>query len=139
MGIFGRESAADAARARRVGLWAQQRHPLALLAMVLGILAVIDSITMVIGIAAGLGAIVVGMLGLRRLKREPKRLGRRLCLTAIVLGIVGIGMSLTVYAWTTAVEARSLNSAVRIQKPPDCCLLSPHFLQFVYDPSRRPP
>ncbi len=93
MAFLGRESAADTARAERYRAWARARSPYALFAVLFGTVSVIDSITMVIGLACGIVALVLGVLGLRDLERNPTRLGHRLCVTAMGLGMLGIGLS----------------------------------------------
>ncbi len=99
MALFGRESAADEQRAERVRLWVQQRTGYSMASLLFGIIAVIDAWTMVIGFIAGLVAIGLGVMGLRDLRDKPHKCGRRLCKTAMALGVVGISLSLAIAAW----------------------------------------
>jgi hypothetical protein len=86
MALFGRESAADEARARRIKAWAEARSPYALFSTLLGVLAVLDFFTVVLGMSLGTTAIVLGALGLRDLRRRPHLTGARLCRLGVVLG-----------------------------------------------------
>lgn len=97
MALFGRESEADRQRAERVRQWVHARTPYALVGLACGLLAVVDSFTLVIGLAAGLAAIVLGIVALKQIERQPALLGRRLALAAIVLGAAGIVLSLVMW------------------------------------------
>ena len=97
MALFGRESEADRQRAERVRHWAQARTPYALVGLACGLLAVIDSFTLVIVIAAGVAAIVLGIVALKAIQRQPELLGRRLAVAAIVLGAFGVVLSLLMW------------------------------------------
>lgn len=97
MAFLGRESEADLRRAQRVRQWAQARNPNALAAMLFGLIAAVDWITIVLGIPCGLAAIVLGLRGLGQIRRANGQLGRRLCLTAIGLGSVGVLLSIAVW------------------------------------------
>ena len=61
-------------------------------------MSVLDAFTLVIGLSAGVAAIILGVLGLQDLKKHPDRLGRRLCYAGIALGLAGI--TLSVIMWT---------------------------------------
>jgi hypothetical protein len=100
MGFLGRESDADRRRAESVRRWATARNPNALFATMFGILAVIDSITMVIGLASGVVAIVLAIRGRRQLQQHPEQKGERLCIAALCLGVLGIVLSVTVWFLT---------------------------------------
>jgi len=98
MGFLGRESDADRRRAEAVRRWARARNPNALFALMFAILAVVDSITMVIGLASGVAAIVLAIRGRRQLRTHPGQLGGRLCSAALWLGAVGIALSI-IFWW----------------------------------------
>jgi hypothetical protein len=95
MAFLGRESAADQQRADRIKAWVQARSPYALFALGFGVVAVFDFFTG-LGVPLGIVAIVVGVLGLRDLRRRPELIGRRMCMTGITLGIVGVVLTI---AW----------------------------------------
>jgi len=99
MALFGRETSIESRRAERVGRWARQRHPYSLAAVLFGILAIVDSWTMVIGLVAGVAAITFGTLGLRALAHQPRLRGRRLSKVGIGMGALGIAMSLAIYLY----------------------------------------
>lgn len=92
MALFGRESDADQRRAERVRLWAQARSPQALFSVMLGLLAVVDFFTP-IGFIGGVAAIVLGVRARRHIRLNPHLLGGRLAMAGIVLGAVGIVLS----------------------------------------------
>lgn len=101
MALFGRETPAQSERIERVRRWVQARTPYGPVSTMLGLAAVVDSITMVIGVAMGLGAVVSGVAGLRDLARQPALLGRRLCYAGIVLGSAGLLASAAVWCLLT--------------------------------------
>ena len=90
MAFFGRESDADRDRAERIRHWAQSRSPYALASILFGIIAVLDAFTLVIGVAAGIMAVVLAGLGVADLNKQPHLIGRSLCKAGIVLGTIGI-------------------------------------------------
>lgn len=98
MALFGRESDADAQRAQRVRDWVQRRSPFALVSGMLGVMAMLDSFTGVLGVALGAAAIVLAVRGLRDLKQRPHLVGRRLCCTGLALGSVGVLVGVAI--WT---------------------------------------
>lgn len=98
MALFGRETRANVERAERYRVWAQARTPYALFGMLFGIISVLDSFTLVLGVPAGLLAVMLGWLARRDLQRNPEKLGHRLALGAIVLGCMGIGLAWLMWA-----------------------------------------
>ncbi len=98
MALFGRESDADRQRAERVRSWIRARTPFSLFSCLFGIVSVLDAFTLVIGLSAGVVAIVLAVLGLRDLREQPDLRGRRLCYAGIALGLAGVAMS--VIMWT---------------------------------------
>ena len=90
MAMFGRETEADRKRAERVRHWARARSPFALASMLFGIVALLDACTLVIGLGAGVLALVLGAMGLVDLSKRPHLLGRRLCQTGMILGALGV-------------------------------------------------
>lgn len=97
MAFLGRETEAEQARVARLGQWIRARSPLAVASVPMGVLAVLDFFTMVLGIGLGLLAVVLGMLGLRDIRRHPDLLGRRLAMTGIALGLCGLVLSAAFY------------------------------------------
>lgn len=100
MALFGRESEKDARRAERIREWAQARSPYTLFAFGASILSVVDSITMVIGIAAGIAAIILSLRGRRDLQCNPELTGHRLNTAALVIGCIGVVLSCAVFVVT---------------------------------------
>ena len=99
MSLFGRETRAEHDRAERIGLWVRARTPFALFSGLFGIVSVLDAVTILIGLAAGAAAVVLGMLGLRDVARRRGLRGRRLCYAGMALGFVGIGLSIGFGWW----------------------------------------
>lgn len=103
MGLFGKESSRDAARADAFKAWISARPGQAIVSLGLGVMAMLDAFTVVIGIAAGIAAVITGYQGLERLEREPELLGKRLCVSGMIMGTLGITLSLIlwliVYPW----------------------------------------
>lgn len=97
MSLFGRDTQYNVERARRCRNWVEARTPYGVIGILFGILSIVDSITMVIGAAAGLVAIVLGYIGLRDLKHRPHKMGSGLCTASIRLGLLGIVLSTAVW------------------------------------------
>ncbi len=74
-----------------------KRNGLGVAALVLGILAVVTSITVVGGIVLGLIAVVLGAVGRGRVRRREADNGG-MALTGIILGVVGILISAGIIA-----------------------------------------
>ena len=98
MAIFGRPSAGDQRRAERIRAWARARSPFAVCSGLLGVLAVVDSFTGILGVGFGVAAIVCAQRGLREIRERPGLAGRRLCILGRVLGMVGIAIGVLVWA-----------------------------------------
>ena len=92
MALFGKQSQADQKRAHAVKAWAQARSPYALFSSLFGAMAIIDSITGVLGVLFGLTAVVLGVRGLSDLKRRRHLLGHRLCYVGLTLGAAGMAI-----------------------------------------------
>lgn len=99
MAFLGRESEADKQRIERMRVWIHARTPYALISLALGLLAVVDFWTLILGVAAGVAAIVTGRRGLHEIRANPQLLGRRLCASGIALGGLGIALSLFMWKW----------------------------------------
>ncbi len=97
MAFLGRESQAERDRVERLGLWVRARSGYAVFSVPFGIVAVIDFFTMVLGVALGVLAIVLGVMGLREIKRRPPLLGRGLALTGIALGCTALVLTTLFY------------------------------------------
>ena len=106
MAFLGRDSERDLARIERFRHWAQARAPLALFSACLGLLSIVDCWTLILGVAAGIAAIITGILGLRDLKKRPELLGRKLCITGIILGAIGLVLSFAMWMWVFPALAR---------------------------------
>ena len=90
MAVFGRPSKTSVDRAARAKVWIEARTRLGLVSIMLGVIALIDAWTMIIGLLAGAAAIIVGQKGLRQIKEQPGLLGRRLCIAGTIMGAIGI-------------------------------------------------
>jgi len=97
MALFGKESVKDTARADAFKAWILARPGEAIISLCSGFLAVLDAFTVVIGLAAGVAAIILGRRGLKRIEQEPHQLGKRLCVTGMILGSLGITLSLLLW------------------------------------------
>jgi hypothetical protein len=97
MALLGRESQAERDRVERIGAWIRARSGLAVVSVPIGVVAVIDFFTLVLGVGLGVLAIVLGVLGLRELRRRPHLLGRRMAIAGIVLGCTAQALSTLFY------------------------------------------
>lgn len=98
MAMFGRESERDKQRAERVRSWVHARSPYAVVAPLMAALALVDICTP-IGLVLGPVSIVVGVLGLRDLRRRPELVGHRLCYAAIIGGAVASLLAAALWSW----------------------------------------
>jgi hypothetical protein len=96
MALFGKETEEDARRAQEWTQWAQERNPLALVSMVLGVFSVIELGAIPIFSLAGF---IVGIGALRQLKRgtSPQRLGHRLAWAGVSLSGVALVIGASLY------------------------------------------
>ncbi len=99
MPFLGRETQRDIDRTERAKRWITARSPYAIISAGAGLMAMVECITMVLGIIAGIAAIVTGRIGLRELREKPELLGRRLCIAGIVMGAIGIALSAAVWGY----------------------------------------
>ena len=97
MGFLGKESSKDVARADAFKAWISARPGEAIISMGAGAMAMLDAFTVVIGVLAGMAAIIIGRRGLKRIEQSPELLGKRLCKTGMILGSLGIVTSLVLY------------------------------------------
>ena len=97
MGIMGKESSRDKARADAFKAWITARAGESVISLGAGVVAMLDAFTVVIGLFAGVLAIVTGYRGLQHITAQPDLLGKRLCVTGMILGSVGIAMSLILW------------------------------------------
>lgn len=97
MAFLGRESQAERDRIERIGQWVRARSGYAVASVPLGVVAVVDFFTMVLGVMLGVGAIVLGLLGLREVRQRPELLGRRMAVTGIALGCVALTLTTLFY------------------------------------------
>ena len=97
--VFGRDSAKREQRAQQVHEWCHARSLYALVAGMLGIIAPIDGL---IFFPFALAAVIVGILGLRDLKKRPALLGKRLCILGIVGGTIGLTLAMLIHFLPTA-------------------------------------
>ncbi len=81
----------------------QQQQParggsgMAIAALVLGLFAVLTSLTVVGGVLLGLAAVVLGFVALRRIKRGLAG-GRVMAIIGIIAGLIGIALSIALVA-----------------------------------------
>lgn len=115
MPLFGRPNARDDQRAREYARWLQQRHPLAIVSLVLGIFSFIELGVLIL---PGVAGIVAGLIALRQLNRVPesaeqevgldgpppvKTRGHRLAWSGIVLSAVSLVMAAVFYSMRESV------------------------------------
>ncbi len=93
MALLGRDTEAQRQRAESVQAWVQARSPYALASAMLGLIAVVDALTLVIGAIAGLAAIAMAIRGFGDLRRLPGGFGRRLCYLGLGLGTLALTTS----------------------------------------------
>jgi hypothetical protein len=89
--LFGRQNERDERRAQAWGLWLQERHPLAVVSLVLGIISLIEcGVLLVFGIAG----IICGAVALKQLAdspaQDPPRLGHRLAWAGILASALSL-------------------------------------------------
>lgn len=94
MALFGRETVADQQRAERIKAWIAARSPMSLCSVFFGVLSIVDAVTLVIGLLAGVAAVILALKGLLDIRRRPALLGRRLSFTGLALGTLGIMLTL---------------------------------------------
>ena len=94
MAFFGRESSGDQQRIAAFQRWFAARESQAVLSAAFGLFAVVDFWTLVLGVAFGFAAVVLGVRARRNLAQQPHLLGHRLAAAGIAMGVVGIGLSL---------------------------------------------
>jgi hypothetical protein len=96
MALFGKETEQDQQRAQAWAEWMQQRHPLAIGSLVLGIFSLIELGAIPIFSAGGL---VIGIMALRQLRRpgSPYAAGHRLAVAGIALSSVALLMGGALY------------------------------------------
>jgi hypothetical protein len=97
MGILGKESSRDKARADAFKAWITARAGESIISLGAGVVAILDAFTVVVGILAGVLAITCGYRGLKRIAQQPDLLGKRLCVAGMILGSMGIAMSLILW------------------------------------------
>ena len=107
MAFLGRDSQADLQRVQRYKAWTSARSPYAIISVAAGLFSIVDCWTLVLGIIAGIAAIGLGIRGLRDLREQPHLLGHRLCITGIVLGSLGIILSLLMWLWLIPLYSRN--------------------------------
>ncbi len=109
MGLFGRESKADTARADAFKAWISARSGHALVSTAMGVVAILDAFTLILGVLAGIAAIILGFKGLETLERKPELMGKRFCYAGMALGGLGICFSLlmwlVIYPWLSQMRA----------------------------------
>ena len=95
--MLGRTTNSDDDRAQRVAQWVGSRSPYALCSVFTGLLGVVDAVTLVIGIALGIAAVVLGLVGLRDLHVRTHLRGKRLCYGGMAL--VGLAIATSGCVW----------------------------------------
>jgi len=93
MAFLGQQSRHEQQRIERFNTWFRARPVVAVLSPLLGLLAIVDFFTIVIGGAAGAAAIVTGVMGIRQLRNAPGQPGLTLCVAGIITGIVGLALT----------------------------------------------
>jgi hypothetical protein len=100
MPLFGRPTPQDQLKAQAYAQWVQQRNPLAVASMVLGVFSLIEfGVLLVFGIAS----IALGTIALKQLaqvdRNEPnaKARGHRLAWGGIVLSVISLALAAILY------------------------------------------
>src|SRR5438128_1419348 len=100
MALFGRPTAQDEQKAQAYAQWMQQRNPLAIASMVLGVFSLIEfGVLIVFGVAS----IVLGVIALRQLAQVDlndsmaKPRGRRLAWGGIALSTISLILAAILY------------------------------------------
>jgi hypothetical protein len=98
MPLFGRPTAQDDQRAVAWRDWMQQRNPLAIASLTVGIFSLIEAGVIPI---FSIGAVILGIVAIAQLNRrkDSRTLGRRLAIAGIVLGGVSIAISIYIYTY----------------------------------------
>ncbi|MBC8108236.1 MAG: DUF4190 domain-containing protein [Anaerolineae bacterium] len=98
MGLFGRETQRDRARAEAWTRWAKSQNVYALVSLVLGIFSLIEFNALVI---SGVGGIAAGAIALRQLAHprasETRTAGRGLAWAGIVTSVVASILGVMLY------------------------------------------
>src|SRR5215218_5285096 len=98
MGLFGRETDRDRARAEAWSQWARSQNVFALVSLVLGIFSLIEFGALVI---FGIGGIATGAIALRQLahssENNERTNGRGLAWTGIVTSVVSLILAVMLY------------------------------------------
>jgi hypothetical protein len=96
MALFGRETERERQRAQEWAQWMQQRHPLAVGSVVLGIFSLIEMGAIPI---FSIGGLVIGVMALRQLRRpgSPHAHGHRLAVAGIVISSVALLAGVAIY------------------------------------------
>lgn len=106
--FLGRDLPGKETRVRVVREWVRARSPWALAAGGLGVIAPVDAVF----ILPGLASIVLGFVGLRDLRNRPHLLGRRLCVLGIIGGVLGLTAAGFLYTWDGPERVESRSSQV---------------------------
>ena len=96
MPLFGRTSPQDEQRAAAWGDWLRQRHPLAIVSLVLGVFSMVELGALVI---PGVVSIVIGIIALRQLRKndDPRARGHRLAWSGIGLSVLSLIIAAFLY------------------------------------------
>ena len=96
MALFGRESERDQQRAIAYRDWLQQRNPLAIASLVLGVFSLVELGALVV---PGVASIVLGVMSLLQLRREntPRPRGHGLAYGGILLSVLSLIIAAFLY------------------------------------------
>lgn len=106
MGFLGRESQRDAEKKEQWKQWITARPPLAIFALAAALLSLIDSPIMVLSLPAGVAAIVMSIIGLRRFGQDPHKVGRGSYKVAIVVAVLGMTSAILMWQFMWPALAR---------------------------------
>ena len=100
MAMFGRPTREDERKAQAYAQWVQQRNPLAILSLVLGVFSLADFGVLIV---PELASIVLGIIALKQLARvkpsevDAKPRGHRLAWSGIALSLISLIIATVLY------------------------------------------
>ena len=105
MGLFGRESPQDQARAANYAAWFSRQHPLALPSILLSAFSLSHMGVLLVDELAGIAFGVMALTQIRRARQSPgdpgtatRTGGRWLALAGVAVGVVSLVLAIVIYS-----------------------------------------